>query len=189
MNSMLSAVARIAIVAALLASGAEHLSAGQAQAGVQETWGEDTKVVAYDRFYIAGQPDEAALERAREHGVTMVINLRGESESDWDEASVAGSLGLDFHRYPVNGAAPELEAEPFEQANAAVLQAPEGKILVHCASGNRASAWLAVYLVQHAGVSREQALAVARETGLKGSLADRVEAYLEGLAESQAIAN
>ncbi len=152
---------------------------GPAEPGAAETWGAGTQVVPAGRFFISGQPDALALERAKAEGVTVVISLRGESESDWDEAGAAASLGLDFYRVPLNGKVPELAAGPLIQISEIVQANPDARILVHCSSGTRASAWYAVYLADYLGMGIDEAIAVANETGLKSkSMEDKVRAYL-----------
>lgn len=152
---------------------------GPGDPGAAETWGAATQVIPAGRFFISDQPDALALERAKAEGVTVVISLRGESESDWDEAGAAASLGLDFYRVPVNGKAPQLAAEPLIQISEIVQVNPDARILVHCSSGTRASAWLAVYLSDYLGMGVDEAIAVANETGLKSkSMEDKVRAYL-----------
>lgn len=163
---------------ALVMSSSLPVFAGNQAPGEPETWGQETRVVPFGRFYIAGEPDAGALEHARENGVTMVISLQGENELQGDEATAAEALGLEFHRFAVNGAAPELASEPLERATAAVQSDPDAKILVHCAGGNRASAWLAVYLAENEGMSTDQAIDIARKTGLREGLEKKVRAYL-----------
>lgn len=152
---------------------------GPADPGAAETWGAGTQVVPAGRFFISEQPDALALERAKAEGVTVVINLRGESESDWDEAGAAATLGLDYYRVPVNGKAPQLAPGPLIQISEIVQANPDASILVHCSSGTRASAWFAVYLADYLGMGVDEAIAVANETGLnRKSMEDKVRAYL-----------
>ena len=149
------------------------------EVGVTESWGESTGVVQAGRFYIAGQPDAEALERAKAEGVSVVINLRGESESDWDEAGVAASKGLEYYQVPLDGGAPELAAGPLIKVSEIVQANPDARILVHCSSGNRASAWFAVYLADWLGMGVDEAIAVANKTGLtKESMEEKVRAFL-----------
>lgn len=154
--------------------------AGSVEPGAVESWGESTRVVQAGRFFIAGQPDKLALERAKAEDVSIVINLRGESESDWDEAGAAGSLGLEFYQVPVDGGAEQLATGPLVKISEIVQANPDAKILVHCASGTRASAWFAVYLADYMGMGVDEAIAVANQTGLnRKSMEDKVRAYLE----------
>lgn len=165
----------------LLASmAAAAVTPGQVEPGPVESWGESTQVVEAGRFFIAGQPDREALERAKAEGASIVIDLRGESEFDWDEAAAAESLSLDFYRVPMNGRADPLDAEPLIQISEIVQANPDAKIFVHCSSGTRASAWFAVYLADYLGMGVDEAIAVANETGLKSkSMEDKVRTFLE----------
>jgi len=156
----------------------QTLSADQQES--EGAWGDGTHYHQYERFYISNQPDSDALEQSLDSGVSVVISLRGESETDWNERGAAESLGLEFHQVPVNGGAPQLAAEPFQQISAIVKADPDAQILLHCASGNRAAAWLAVYLVNHEGLSPDAAIEVARANGLnKKGLETKVRALLD----------
>lgn len=144
-----------------------------------EVWGEDTNVLQYERFYIAGQPDEVALQEADQNGVSVVISLRSESELDWDEKAVSESMGQAFYQVPVNSRSDNLAPGPFDQITEIVAANPDAKIMVHCGSGNRAAAWLAVYLSEEEGMAPDEAIAVARENGLTNKgLEDKVRTYL-----------
>jgi uncharacterized protein (TIGR01244 family) len=168
-------VAICAAMATFTVRGGDTIEAGELQ-----TWGAETRVVQVDRFYIASQPDQAALETAGDAGVSIIINLRRPSESDWDEAGAAAALGLDYFQVPVDGSEPELPSTALDEVSQIVEANPDATILVHCSSGNRASAWFAVYLVQEAGMDEEQAISTANQTGLtSSSMEKKVRAYLE----------
>lgn len=112
----------------------------------------------------AGQPDEEALEVFAKSGYTTVIDLRGTAEArGLDEAEVVQNLGMSYVPFPITGS----EAISFE--NAARLRQligdQEGPVLVHCASGNRVGALLALAEALD-GAGDEQALATGREAGL-----------------------
>lgn len=111
-----------------------------------------------------GQPDQAALEAFAESGGTLVIDLRMPDEDrGLDEAEVVKALGLQYINLPVAG------AEDITAENAAalhrVLAAARGPVLLHCKSGNRVGALLALDAVAH-GQSREEALELARQAGM-----------------------
>ena len=150
--------------------------------GERQKWGGDTQVTPAGRLYIASQPDQEALEHAKGAGVDIVINLRGESESDWDEAAEVSELGLEYHRVPVNGAAEKLAPEPFRKISDIVVTNPDAEILVHCSSGNRASAWFATYLALVQGMDTEEAISTAQLTGLSNKgLEQKVRDFLNQL--------
>lgn len=131
-------------------------------------------------LYTAGQPEPAAWMAAARHGITTVIDLRPQGElAGRDEAAEVAAAGLAYHRLPVAGAG------DINDANAARLrrlieQAP-GPVLVHCASGNRVGALLAVDAARNGNMAPEQAVAFGRDAGL-GSLETRVREVLGELA-------
>ncbi len=70
------------VLAALSCGGHGDLSA-KAVTG-PFTWGGVSNVTGLSHLWFSGQPDAAALERAKAEGVTVVINLRDPSEFDWE---------------------------------------------------------------------------------------------------------
>lgn len=92
----------------------------------------------------SGQPSLSQLGIASRAGIKHVINLRTADEDvEFDEESVVESLGMEYHSIPVAGGA-GVNAE-----NAASLQQLldrfDGEpILIHCASGNRVGALMAI---------------------------------------------
>jgi len=91
-------------------------------------------------LYLAGQPDRAALEAARDAGVVAVVNLRRPVEMTWDEASAVEQLGLAYYHVPVGGSNDQSAA--FAEVDRIVAEL-DGPVLVHCASGGRVRMWLA----------------------------------------------
>lgn len=121
--------------------------------------------------YIAGQPTEAALGELSAEGVTTVINLRTAAEMananavPFNEAETVDGLGMD---YVLIEQGPDETINPAAlDAFAAAMEGAEGKVLVHCGSGVRASHMWAAYLVREKGVSMEEALAEAEALNLK----------------------
>lgn len=129
-------------------------------------------------IHAAGQPTPDQLAALARDGVRTVINLRAPDEAtEFDEAAVAGALGLRYVCIPVSGpgdVTPEtVEAfsREFERARG------EGEVLVHCASANRVGAMLALDHGLTRGGSREDALSLGRAAGLV-SLEPVVDALL-----------
>ncbi|MFT3670154.1 MAG: sulfur transferase domain-containing protein [Pseudoxanthomonas sp.] len=75
------------------------------------------------------------------------------------------ALGMTYIALPISG------KEDIGAANAqalhALLQGREGKVLLHCASGNRVGALLALGAAQIDGLPADDALALGRAAGLK----------------------
>lgn len=121
--------------------------------------------------YIAGQPTEAALEAMDAEGVSTVINLRTADEMSnletvsFDEAAKVSELGMDYVQIEQG---PEETLTPAAlDAFAAAMAEADGKVLVHCGSGVRASHMWAAYLVREKGLSMEEALAQAEAMNLR----------------------
>ncbi|MEM9057035.1 MAG: sulfur transferase domain-containing protein [Pseudomonadota bacterium] len=171
---------------ALLATAALTLGAcaNQAQPPVPETiapaWGTGGEVVSAGRLYFAGQPSPDGLKAVRESGVNVVIDLRGVDERRWDEAAAAKAAGLAYHHVPV----PRGTAQPYSREGVAKIEAiladnPDANVLVHCASGSRVAGWYAIYLAQTLGLSTDEAIDAAGDTGLlRSSSAAAARAYL-----------
>lgn len=127
-----------------------------------------------------GQPSPQQLADLMQQGVRSIINLRAAEEPvDFDEAQACADLGLSYQNLPVAGG---------DAIDAATLQAfsrlladagNKGTVFVHCATGNRAGAMLALDRVG-AGGDVEEAIAYGKQFGLDG-LIDRVRAIAQTL--------
>ena len=114
----------------------------------------------------AGQPSAAALEAAAAAGYKSVIDLRAVTEDrGFDEKAKVEGLGMSYVNLPVDGAA------GVSYANASALdkllaEAPK-PVLVHCASGNRVGALLALR-AKTDGADSAAALELGVANGLGG---------------------
>lgn len=139
------------------------------------TWGKGTQVKQLRHLYFASQPDITALESFKAKGGQVVINLRSEKEKSkyvFEEDTVE-ALSMRYYHLPVNGK--KLDKAVFKGISD-TLQAHAGeKVLIHCSSGNRASAWLVHHIVQDHQQDFASALDIAEATlltkaGLKKQL-------------------
>lgn len=114
--------------------------------------------------YVAGQPSREALDWLKSEGVTTVVNLRTQPEMDnrdrvpYDEAAALDSLGLEYVHIPLGG-----EDDPYTPEAVArfaeAVDLSEGKVLLHCTVGWRASHMWVAYLVRHRGMELNEAIA------------------------------
>jgi len=112
----------------------------------------------------AGVPDAAALQVFRDNGYVAVIDLRADGEKSGDsEAEVAFELGLAYESLPIAGES----AISFDNARrlSELLSRYNGPVLVHCGSGNRVGALVALQQ-SLAGADDDLALAAGEAAGL-----------------------
>ncbi len=134
-----------------------------------------------DGILTGGQPSVEQFEQAAQAGYRTVVNLRAPGEKgSWDEVAKAEELGLRYLAIPIANA----DGLTTENARklAEIVDDPEAlPAMVHCASGNRVGALLAMKALHVDGESAESALAFGREAGLT-KLEDAVRERL-GLAD------
>lgn len=113
-----------------------------------------------------GQPSRECLEAARDAGYRTVVNLRPAGEFDgFDERSVVRELGLDYVHIPVAGA-DDLNAEAVASLDAVLADAQHRPALIHCGSGNRAGALIAMHAHRKRRFRIDDALARGEAAGL-----------------------
>ena len=123
-------------------------------------------LVAGAGLYVGAEQDQEQLHKLRTLGVKLVIDLRpDEGDAGMPEARLAASAGLDYRRVVVRGAE-DLTSERARALEAAIKTAKGEPVLVHCSTGNRAAALLALRDALVRGQSREASLSFMRRSGL-----------------------
>lgn len=115
----------------------------------------------------SGQPTLDELPGVAAAGVTTVINVRSSSEEGYlpEERARAEALGLKYVEITVANPG-DLTVEKARELGAVLSEQGEGKVLLHCSSGNRASSLLTLKLRVVDGLSKEEALAKGKAAGL-----------------------
>lgn len=172
---------RIAAIAITLPTLLVIASSGCANPAPQEPAADVKNLVHQDRYYIAGTPTEAGLQRMSREGVKTVIDLRTDAEITGDEDKRARELGMKYFRVPMKS-----NTMTNDQANAfleAMELAGNEPVMIHCAGGSRAGAMYGLYLGARGACSAEEAVRRAREAGLKNEqLGSDVRNYLQDAA-------
>jgi uncharacterized protein (TIGR01244 family) len=133
---------------------------------------------------VSGAIGAKELGRLRPAGIRHVIDLRTAEESQgFDEAGIAAGLGLDYHSLPIKGAQ-SLTRENAARLDELLKAAGDEPTLVHCGSGNRVGALIALRAAWINGQSTETALAEGKRWGLT-SLEGAVRGLLEDSASSK----
>lgn len=140
--------------------------------------GLDNEVSPEQNRIASGAIDAADLGRLRAAGVRHVISLRTEEEAQgFAEAQIASGLGIKYHSIPIKGGE-SLTVENARKLDEALQEAGEELTLVHCASGNRVGALIAVREAWIKGQPVDAAVAEGKRWGLAG-LESTVRSALE----------
>ena len=114
-----------------------------------------------------GQPEATAWKQLAEAGVKTVVNLRPDSELPGrNEAQEVKDADLTYINMPVEGPA-SLNKSLTDQLWQ-VLNGAEGSVLVHCGTGNRCGAMLALTEAWYRQHDIEDAIAFGKQAGLTG---------------------
>ncbi len=129
-------------------------------------------------FVLSGSPDAATLAQLKALGIPHVINLRHPSEGNFrSDVDAVRSSGAAYLSCPLDREPTSMELDSFRAQMSAL--APTAKVLVHCATGNRAAGALFAYWALNKGLPEEEALALARKAGLRNSATEAaVKAYV-----------
>jgi len=134
-------------------------------------------------LFSGGQPSAEDLEQLASAGVRTVINLRGTDEAvGFDARGASQALGLHYVALPIRNAG-DLDPDRVRQFGCALDHARElGGTLVHCASGNRAGAMVAL----DAAINRALPVDVALQRGRSAGLRELEPAVVQLLADKLA---
>jgi uncharacterized protein (TIGR01244 family) len=120
-------------------------------------------------LYSAGQPSVEDLAQAAAQGIRTVINLRGPEEAvAFDERAEVQRLGLRYVSLPIAGAQQLTRATIRTFASELEHARREGPVLIHCGTGNRVGAAIALQRGWIEGRNAHDALASGRSAGLAG---------------------
>lgn len=121
----------------------------------------------HESLWVGGQPAATDLSRLQQAGVQRVLNLRTPEELKelgFDEAAEARSLGMAYRNLPLGGS--EFPYSPaLVDALQAEMQAGQGQVLLHCASGGRAGLVYAAWLVKYRGYTPDAAMRTLENLG------------------------
>ena len=123
-----------------------------------------------DNTIVCGALDDKKVVALAKAGVELVINLQPDDELSFDESSAVEQAGMHYEHLPISGAADlkQLKILAFDN----ILRQHHGKkIAVHCGSGNRVGAAIAL----RAGWLRGRKMDTAMERGRSHGLTKLAE--------------
>ena len=117
-------------------------------------------------YFVGGQPTVEQFDALAEAGVVHVINLRPVSETPkLNEASLVEGRGMIYHSLPVDGAA-GLTLSNIKTFDQLLKLTEDEKVFLHCASGNRVGALMALRSVLIYGEDKDVAILEGKAWGL-----------------------
>ncbi|MCL4864405.1 MAG: hypothetical protein KJZ47_00840 [Gemmatimonadales bacterium] len=123
---------------------------------------------ALPHLVTGGQPGEEEFRALREAGVEVILDIRDPMEPrPFDEAQLAGDLGMRYYNVPV--VAGRLDDGIMAAVLEILRKEKDVPTLFHCASGNRVGGALIPYLIQDAGMTEDDAIAMAMRVGMRSS--------------------
>ena len=106
--------------------------------------------------YIGGQPTKKGLKMMKKNGVNTVVSIRTKKEMEnrelvpFDEEEAVEKLGMNYVHIPLNGKDEPYTPEALAKFSDA-MGSSDGKVLLHCTVGWRASHMWVAYLGKHRG--------------------------------------
>ncbi len=130
----------------------------------------DNEVISF------GQPNQSEVDAFIEDGVTLVVDLRGPNENrGYDEQTYLNSINTAYYSLPV------IDEGDINFDNARLLQTlindADGKVLVHCGSGNRVGALMSL-IGNLEGMDKQEAIEFGIQNRL-GGLINTVNEIIE----------
>lgn len=137
--------------------------------------GDELEASKYSNLYFSAQPTMKDFENLKKQGFVAVINLREKTEyNEGEEKSKLKELDLVYENIPFSKKSKLTEDYINSVTQAVVKNRTQGKVLVHCSSGNRVGIWLGGHFYKDHNYTEEAAKAVATKLGLKSEDAKEV---------------
>lgn len=146
--------------------------------------------IPIEGLLVGGQPSVEDLGKIKALGFNTIISLRPEleeeSEVGYNEQSEAAKLGFEFIRIPITDA-DDLNNKNLSALDMAIEKANGGAFL-HCRTGNRVGAMLALRAFRMQQRSYADALALGKNSGMTW-LTESVEKLMQNSPNSSPIVN
>ena len=131
---------------------------------VQQLEIKNLKVINAHQFS-GGQPTEEQLDWLKRVGIKNIVSLRTLKEQKFDEAKLVKKLGMKYYSIPVGGQAAINSMNATKLANV-LKQIGDEPVFVHCSSGNRVGALIALHEFSVNGGNVDAAIFKGEKWGL-----------------------
>ncbi len=127
--------------------------------------GSFTHFVRLDEIFIGSAIEsEKQVKLLKNFHVTRAINIKNESEVEFDEKKAIESAGIEYINFPISSPS-ELTLEKYQEFKN-ILEKNTGRVFIFCLSGNRVGAFISLYLALVCGHPKKRALEVGKKIGL-----------------------
>ncbi|GAA0320207.1 beta-lactamase hydrolase domain-containing protein [Psychrobacter aestuarii] len=120
-----------------------------------------------DNTIVCGALDKDKVQALADAGVELVINLQPEDELTFDEAAAVQEAGMIYAALPIRGE-DDLKQVVMLEFDKLLRQYHDKKMVLHCKSGNRVGAAIALRAGWLRGRKIETALERGQQHGLTG---------------------
>lgn len=127
-----------------------------------------SRLLQNGNVYIGPQPAYGDFALLKKAGFSRVINMRTPDEMKelkFYEDYLLKKANIDYNFIPIGGKDNPYSPEKLAEFAAAMQATGEGKVLLHCRSGHRASQLWAAYLVKYKGKTPDEALEMVSDMG------------------------
>ena len=115
-----------------------------------------------------GQPTPEHLDALAKSGNAMVVDMREAMEPrGFDEPALVRELGMEYRLVPVGPYT--MSDTTLDNLRAALAEAGERPVFIHCGSGNRVGGALIPVLMLDQGMEEEDAVDAAMRVGLRSA--------------------
>lgn len=137
----------------------------------------------YGDIYFSAQPTEADFLKLKNNGFVAVINLREKKEQDYLESwekDLVNQQGIAYYNIPFSMKS-DMNNDYIDSVTTKVKKhMKDGKVLIHCSSGNRVGIWVGAHFMKDHGYSKDEAMKVAKDAGLNQPNAEKkLQLYLD----------
>ena len=126
---------------------------------------------------VSGTINEIHLEAIKAAGIQHVVSLRpAEENPGFNESRMVVASGIEFYAIPIKGRE-SLTRENAQALDVVLKQIGDEPVLLHCSSGNRVGALIALREAWINGKSPDEAIAIGKRWGLaalEGAVRDRL---------------
>ncbi len=159
---------KILIVLSLMLVVSAHAQVAKKNVKVVKKPPYTSRLFQSGNVYIGGQPEYHDFELLKKAGFTRVINMRTPEEMKelkFYEDYLLKKADISYNFIPIGGKDNPYSPEKLAEFASALESAGDGKVLMHCRSGHRASQLWAAYLVKYKGKTPDEALEMVSDMG------------------------